>query len=430
MRWGAVLISAGAILWLIQGALLLSALPTVAGGFNLNPSTSSNNTTALSPTAGHTHVWIAEYAVNGALSSLVLATFFAVLASIALVFGTFLIARASGKHGNRAPRPNAETTYALSRGTKAAGVAAGVFIGSFAACGLIAFAILESQGSGPVASNCGAWGDGCPITSALELWIMGSALLLVGAEIFGVFSERVSKETAGHVQIHGALFSNYAIVNFLGLAVVPFAVVMSPSNGGLSDSLLYAALFAQLFVVPITGFVAWSWLSVHGFQSAFRKAGGLVDLDTEGHASWGSGPTASGDPEIPVGGVRAGAPVSPAGLGARSRVVPPLDPDWAQRIQVRMQNLERLVIAQNETISDLRQVLIRLPADRGLTDPTVATRIGGVGLLGQDAETVTVPSRSIPSLDDLGDETGPSENSVGNRTRGVGRPSDKGSRGP
>jgi hypothetical protein len=422
MRWGSILISLGAVFWLVQGALLISALPAVSSGFNLSPSSSSNNTTGAGSLPGHAHVWIAEYAVSGAVGTFVLATLFAALASVLLVVGILLILRGPGRGTLRDGALGGGSTNAFSRGTKALGVAAGAFIGVFATFGIVAFTILGSQGAGSIAANCGAWADGCPVTSALELWIAGSALLLVGAEIFGVFSERLSQETLGHIRIHGALFSNYAIVNLVGIAVVPFAVVMSPTNGGLSDSLLYAALFAQLFVVPLTGFVAWSWLSIQGFQSAFRQAGEPAGPEGESLASWRRSPEASEGRWAATPGDRRPSYAAPEGVGpaAGSGMISPLDPDWALRIQARMQNLERLVIAQNETISDLRSILTRLPADPGPTDGTVTTRIGRPGSLGQEPETITMPSLRLPPSSDLVQGSRLPETSPGKRPREVG----------
>jgi len=423
MRWGAVLISLGAIFWLVQGVLLISALPAVSSGFNLSPSTSSNNTTGAAPTAGHSHIWTSEYAVSGAVGTFVLATLFAALASILLIVGVVLILRGSARGRIRTGTAGAGPTYALSKGTKALGVAAGVFVGAFATIGIVAFTILRSQSAGSIGAHCGAWADGCPITTSLELWIAGSAMLLIGAEIFGVFSENLTKETFGHVQIHGALFSNYAIVNFVGIAVVPFAVVMSPNNGGLSDSLLYAALFAQLFVVPLTGFIAWSWLSIQGFHAAVRQAGGPESERLEG---WGTRPEAAEGPWTATTGGRRPSPaplVSVAPL-AGSGTVSALDPEWVSRIQTRMQNLERLVIAQNETISDLRSLMTRLPADPGSADAGVTTRIGHFQPLSEEAETVTMPTGLTPRSSDASEGPRPPGASAGNRLRTVGGPSE------
>jgi len=428
MRWGSILIALGAIVWLIQGALLISALPAVSSGFNLNPSTSSNNTTGGAPLSGHTHVWISEYAVSGAVGTFGLASLFSALASALLVVGVLLMLRRSAQDNGRAGALVERPSYVLSRGTKALVVAASVFIGAFATLGFVAFTILRSQSTGSIAATCGAWADGCPITTALELWILGSALLLVGSEIFGVVSERLAKETLGHVRIHGALFSNYATINFVGLAVVPFAVVMSPTNGGLADSLLYAALFAQLFVVPITGFIAWSWLSIQGFQSAFRQSGEPSEAQGESLPGWGKSQGATEETWADPAGVQRFSRVSPAGVkpAAGSGMASLADPDWALRIQRRMQNLERLVIAQNETISDLRSMLTRLPADPGPTDATVATRIGRAGSLVEEAENVDMPSLRIPQLLETGQGSRPPDPTPGNRSRGVGGPPDQG----
>jgi hypothetical protein len=402
VRWGAVLISVGAIIWLVQGSLLIVALPAVAGSFNLSPSSPANNSTVAVHPVNHTHAWIAESAVNTSLGTFELATLCAVLASLLIAAGAILLLRRPPRGGDPNRTARSEGSSALSRETRALGIAAAVFVVAFASCGILTIMALQPQLGNPVGTSCGSWGDGCPITTAIELWLAGSVFLLVGAEIFAVFSERLAEQTGGRVRIHGALFSNYAIVNFVGLAVVPFAAVLGAGNGNLADSLLYAALFAQLFVVPITGYVAWSWLTVHGLQSALRKGNaagesegsGFVHPDEEVAVSagfrsptvgnqWPSEARATGD--------------RPFGAGTSTAT---LDPDWAFRLQARIQNLERIVVAQNETIVDLRNLLTRLPADP--SEVTVRSRVGSVDQLGKNAETVHIRSPPSPRVPEEG----------------------------
>jgi hypothetical protein len=112
-----------------------------------------------------------------------------------------------------------------------------------------------------------------------------------------------------------------------------------------------------------------------------------------------------------------------AGALAGSRAA--LDPDWAMRIQTRMQNLERLVIAQNETISGLRNLLTRLPADPEGRDTDVASRIGSSGPLDQSTETVIMSSHQVPPSSGGGPSSPQPQVSPGDRPRAAGGPTDR-----
>ena len=395
VRWGAFLIAIGAIFWLVQGGLLLAALPTVSSAFNLDGASSTNNTTGAASATPPTHLWLSEHAVTKALGTFVFATVFSVVATLALAVGSVLIAR--GAFAGLSTSPPSGPALRFSRRTRNLGFIAGGFIAAFAVCGFVALGVLARQGGATLPSGCGGWGDGCAITTAVELWIVGSALLLVGSEIFEVFTERLGKESRGRIRIHGAPFSNYAIVNFVALAVVPFAVVTGPTNGGLSDSLLYAVLFAQLFVVPVTGFVAWSWVAVHGFQSASRHAAGAAEPEGDER---GPGEV---EPEFPQPRSPRSTPAL-ASMGSsdvRSVAVTaggnPLDPDWVLRIQTRVRNLERLVVAQNETITQFRNYLVRLPAETDNSGALPTTRIGRIEPFGPSSGTASIsPGEPVP----------------------------------
>lgn len=394
MRWGSILVAVGAVLWLVQGALLLSTLPAVSGAFNLGSTGSSGNGTGSVAPPAHSHVWIAESAIAGSIGTFVLATVVASLAAALLAAGALLLTYSPEASGDRA-------THRVSRNTKILGGAAAAFAIGFVILGGLAVVTLSAPAASAVGASCGSWGDGCPITTAFGLWVAGAAFLLIGAELYSVFLERISRETAEHIQLHGSLFSNYAIVNFVGLAVVPFAVVTAASNPSLSDSLLYATLYAQLFVVPLTGFVAWGWLTVQAIHSAVRSP-----PEFAGQAPGAPGAEgrlreteALASPSLPSDSARlrgvAGAHGSEAaghGLGTS-----PLGPDWAFRLQTRIQNLERLVSAQNETISHLQHLVMRETRENVGSGPAIANRIGIVESFGPESpSTVRLSDPRVP----------------------------------
>jgi|GEM_PF-6368942 len=303
LRSGGRFLIAGFLCWILNGVILLAAF--IAAAISTGETLQSNP----------------RLTIIGALQNPSFPTFPAVPAVIALIAAAVLfalgllvsrggtIARAWTDTGDR-------EIYAVSPATQRKAQLAAVLVLIYGIAGGIAILgfSLSVSATGPTEGS-GGW---------LLVWLTASATLTAGAVLFSMFSRGLYADTAALLLVRGSLFTDYTIANLVGLT---FFVISSFASRDVARVMDVLGVFTQLLVVPLASIIVFSALVLDVLS--FRRARALARP------------------------VQVPGPVP--GPAARARpVAVGTDESTVLRLQSRLDELERAIRAQGESISQLR----------------------------------------------------------------------------